>query len=759
MRKRTATSIGMKRALMFAGGSALLAVSCSLTGHTYLALLTGVPAYLVLPGLMTQLAFRRNLTADLNSFLYSVGLSLLFWTLGGLVINTLLPLAGIDRPLSLTYIVPLYLLSVGILGGVAYWRGPRESFSPGSLRSNTWTHAAVALALLPPILSILGTTTLNNNGTGYVILVMLSCIFAYIMMLTLAYKAIDPKAYPIAIFGIGLALLLMYSMRSWHVIGWDIHDELRVFSKTMTMGRWRMAYYQGFAYNACLSITVLPTILARLFTLSPEYVFKLLYQIIFAVVPVGIYSLSRRFFLPVLAFLAACLFLVQNWFFELMPSLARQEIALVFFTLMLLVLMDSGLSRAHRLALLYTFGLGLIVSHYASAYIWLIMSASAYALLWGVRIFSDRARGARSFLPWSMLVFVGLGLFLWEVPITHTADNASTVTTKVGPQLARAFSPRVISDGLRTALGVRPSANTDRNVNRAYQTALSERPADASAYYPAASYASYQPRAEDDAKSARDYLPWPLAYAIRLLATLIKGLTYNIMSALGLAALAAYCVRRNYNAGLAFTAMCAVGYVCLVTMLLVPYLQETYNLPRLGLQVFVLLVIPAIYGLWLTVRRNAHFGMAIVALIVVTILALQVGVIDQFTGGPLRITLTQPRGRFDAYYIYDDEVFAAHWLGRERVDNTLVFTDSIAALRLQSYMDYQPSTQLFPPAILRRSYVYLDDANTMRNHSFYLFRNNLLSYNTPIDFLNQNMDLIYSGGGSRIYAGAVAGVR
>ena len=64
-------------------------------------------------------------------------------------------------------------------------------------------------------------------------------------------------------FCASLALLFVASMRSWHVVGWDINAELQVFRLTEA-GYWSMSHLQD-AYNACLSITLLPTIFSSLF--------------------------------------------------------------------------------------------------------------------------------------------------------------------------------------------------------------------------------------------------------------------------------------------------------------------------------------------------------------------------------------------------------------------------------------------------------------------------------------------------------------
>ena len=90
-------------------------------------MLTGIPAYLILPGLLLQILFFRKLNFGLNTFLYAIGLSISFWTFGGLLLNTLLPLIGIDRPLQLTLFINL-LISVTLLCVITFNRRLHDEF-------------------------------------------------------------------------------------------------------------------------------------------------------------------------------------------------------------------------------------------------------------------------------------------------------------------------------------------------------------------------------------------------------------------------------------------------------------------------------------------------------------------------------------------------------------------------------------------------------------------------------------------------------
>ena len=75
-----------------------------------------------------------------------------------------------------------------------------------------------------------------------------------------------------------------------------------------------MAYLHG-AYNACLSITILPTELEQIINVDNPYVYKFFFQLIFALCPVLAYGIARRYFNRGISTLCICLFRRLSYFF------------------------------------------------------------------------------------------------------------------------------------------------------------------------------------------------------------------------------------------------------------------------------------------------------------------------------------------------------------------------------------------------------------------------------------------------------------
>ncbi len=182
----------------------------------------------------------------------------------------------------------------------------------------------------------------------------------------------NKNIYPFAILMICISLLLMFSMRSKHILGWDIHLEYLMFQLTKEHSHWSMSNFPGNAYNTCLSITILPTIFSRFLTINDEYIFKLVTPLIFSTTSVCIYLFLKRFSNRILAFIAIFFFVSQPRFISEIPALVRQQFALLFFSLSLVVLFNKKVSIMLKRILFIIFGFSMIVSHYSTTYIALI---------------------------------------------------------------------------------------------------------------------------------------------------------------------------------------------------------------------------------------------------------------------------------------------------------------------------------------------------------------------------------------------------
>ena len=163
-------------------------------------------------------------------------------------------------------------------------------------------------------------------------------------------------------------LLLATSVRGWSITGHDIQAEFLAFRLTNDGQLWQMSSLEN-AYNACLSVNILPTVLAQATGLSGELVFKVLLQLVFALVPVLTFLFSRRLVGRRPAIVAAVLTMAFPTFFNDMPYLVRQEVAFFFLALLLLAATEPDRAGARSRWLVLAFGLGVVLSHYSTTYV------------------------------------------------------------------------------------------------------------------------------------------------------------------------------------------------------------------------------------------------------------------------------------------------------------------------------------------------------------------------------------------------------
>ncbi|MEK7643596.1 MAG: DUF2206 domain-containing protein [Patescibacteria group bacterium] len=730
-------------------------------------------------GLLIALVLRIRVEDIASYVLYSFGLGLSFVMLGGLLFNWLLPHVGTQQPLGEIPLILFFDISALCLGAGAYVLHKGGVILRRSESGISWVNLFFAIVPVPFIfLSVLGALTLNNFGSGTITLVMLFGIALYCFVLVLMDRKISSVVHIFALYSAGVALLLMYSLRSSHIFGWDINQEYQVFQMTLQHLMWKMSYYPDLDYNACLSITLLPTIIKELTNIPSEYVFKVTFQLLFAITPVMVYVLARRYVSAQLAFLASFLVLSQTWFFEQMPALIRQEIAFIFYLLLLLVIFDTNISKRIQYILLVVFTAALIVSHYSTAYIWLVLMGGMLLVTYGIKLFSKGPRPTDFAISPYLIIGTLAILFIWEIPITHTANallnfaaGDGSISLVAPERVAPSYSDGnsegsstpakektesifgIVQNAITIALFVHDDQNTLQNLGRAREQASANYGEQAGyQVFADAEHSGYAPSMIATDVWLAPILPPVLTSTVNLFLQVNKILLVVIFPLIGLLVMCLAVRRGTGNKTYDFVLLNVGAYMLVVGMVFIPYAQRHYNLTRLYLQMFLTLsVLSVIGGAYITKHVSRH-GIALLAAMVVIGFCFSTGATGELTGGLRRVTLYPPPGTLDAYYLYDTEVAVAEWLAANRERNDPVQSDSAAALRLQSFAGMDVSnTEIFPETIERNSYVYLGYINVVQGYAFSRFRNNLLIYTYPLEFVDTHKDLIYSNGVSKIY--------
>jgi uncharacterized membrane protein len=236
---------------------------------------------------------------------------------------------------------------------------------------------ALFLCLIP-FLSIFGTYLVNFHHNN-ILLMFLIVIIALIAVLIGFDKFIPKNLYPVAVFVIAISLLFHRSLISMYLTGWDIHYETYLANLVTTTAQWDTTIPS--AVNAMLSIVMLAPIFSNICSMSLTWVFKIIYPLLFSLIPLGLYRVFQKQTDDKIAFLACFFFMSVYTFYTEMLSLARQEICELFFVLLILAMIDKNMNKVKRSFLFIVFGISLAVSHYGTSYVYMFCLIVAWLIV------------------------------------------------------------------------------------------------------------------------------------------------------------------------------------------------------------------------------------------------------------------------------------------------------------------------------------------------------------------------------------------
>ncbi|MCL0097958.1 DUF2206 domain-containing protein, partial [Dehalococcoidia bacterium] len=328
----------------------------------------GFAFFTVIPGLLILYILKLNKIGLTEKFVLSVGLSISFLIFAGLFINTIFPFFGYDRPLTTNSLLISFSVIILILLVIAYLRNRDDWFVKLSdFKLNTTEKAFLLLPALFPLLSILGMRIMNITDNNTMLMVLLFLIPAYVVFIAVKHNWVPDRVYAPIILLTSISLVLLLGLRSSFIIGVDAHLEYYLFRQTFCNGLWQIGVIGG-PLDAVLSVSILPTIYHSFLNTDSQYLFKVLYPILFSISPVIAYLISKKYIENRYAFLASFLFMSQTMFLWTTFN-PRTSLAILFFALAIMTLLLSNLGELNKKLLFIVFAFSCILSHYSTAYI------------------------------------------------------------------------------------------------------------------------------------------------------------------------------------------------------------------------------------------------------------------------------------------------------------------------------------------------------------------------------------------------------
>ena len=193
------------------------------------------------PGILILRIMRLHGLDNIETVLYSVGLSIATLMFFGFFINIFFPLVSIKNPISF---IPL-ILSINILTLIlcvfSYLRD--KNFKKTSLVDTNliFSNSTILLGLIP-FLAILGTYAMNSYRNP--IFSMILIVLIGIIFVLSGYNKISSKFYPFVIFIVSISLLYDTSLISNNLWGWDSQIEYGVAHSVILSSFWNRIYLE-----------------------------------------------------------------------------------------------------------------------------------------------------------------------------------------------------------------------------------------------------------------------------------------------------------------------------------------------------------------------------------------------------------------------------------------------------------------------------------------------------------------------------------
>ena len=329
------------------------------------------------PGVILLRILKIHKIGNIETIMYTVGLSIATVMFSGAFINAVFPLLGIFGPISTVPLVFTIGAVVLVLCIVCYFRD-KDFQNTNFIDFGDILSPAVLFLFLIPFMAIFGTYAANFYHISIILVLMLILISAIAVLI--AFDAfISRKMFPFAILIFAISLILHNSLISMHVCGWDINLELYLCNLVKTHSYWDPTL--DYTANGMLSLVMLAPIYSSISDLSITWVFKIVYPFLFCLVPLGLYRIVEKQTDDRIAFISCLFFVSVNVFYTEMMNLARQQIAELFLVLLILSMIDKNMNKPKRAFLFIIFSISLAVSHYGLSYIFMGCLILAWIML------------------------------------------------------------------------------------------------------------------------------------------------------------------------------------------------------------------------------------------------------------------------------------------------------------------------------------------------------------------------------------------
>jgi uncharacterized membrane protein len=731
--------------------------------------LSFVPGYLILK------IFKIDVRVDWHDITYVVGLSTAYLIIVGLGANYLIPLVQKVKPLERMPLLAATDVTLGILfiaNIIGIFRTKHFNVKiHNDFHFSWWNLAFYIIPILFPVFALAGVAILNNGGANMFLMIYLLVIPVYFGALFLLSKRVDENIFPYSLYMISLALLLHSGMRGWNVSGTDVLREFHIFHLTYTNAAWSPDLIKH-TYNACLSINILPTFMARFIDTDLQYMFKFFMQFSFAFTPVVVYYFTQRFTTKVIAFLSAFFFMSFPIFIFSMTMHVRQEFAFLFFCLILMVLFDTNFDYHKKNLIAMVFGFCMIVSHYSTTYLALLFFALWYASYfffhWTFKIpalkkkiygsaHTTETHFSKSNLSIVFIIFLFVTAFIWYTQVVHIEGDVVNFGIKVRMNLTKIFRNDLLPDqnSLANQFNIfYKQVDKTEALNRYFTNNNKRPPREIDLhFYPPSSYSGYYPKLVD-----AKLLPQKAPDFVYPLYTLYSELIKKIQKFLIIIGvfLLIYHQWKDKQTDSDFLLINMATLFIILLFIVVPFFSLDYDLLRATQQFLIILAFTSLYAIdkLLSYVKLSWLTGPLVGVILASYFVINTFSINQIIGKiDPPYSLNNYGNGYERSVVFDTEVTSSQWLEKNAKLSliTQADQDSQSRIFMSTITNFTILPNILPGAMYKAGYVYLNDLNVKQGVTNANYNGTPLRFTIPQLFLDDNKNLIYSNGNTQIY--------
>lgn len=745
--------------LLMALGINLTLFFLLLLNNLIITIPVGLLFSIVLPGSLIYTTIHRRLDLSWLNATYILGIGIAYVYAVGLFANWFIPLISTLKPLTQLPLLLAFLVFNSLLCITAYLRNSSEFSSLYRFNLNISQIIVIIAATLAPIISAGGAIVVNNGGNAYLVTI---GYFYYLLLVILVFIFYGRIGRGVALYTLWLAAFSILEaswLRGMYVNGIDVNKEFQIFRLTQEMGFWNINTFRD-AYNSCLSVGLFPTIISAITNASPEFVFKSIIPLLYSFIAVIIFHIANTIIGERKSLIAALFFIAQPAFFVWWWVPVRQQLAFIFFSLMILVIIKAKNTNNIDRTMIMIFGLSMVASHYSTAYISIALLAIYLLLRRIFALLSKQEDLVIKPLTPIMLLTLFISVFLWysQVNIGFSGVVNFVKTSLVSLNSETEAQTQKQDQGLFDVFNINKRPGRTFTSNSEYNSQLISK---ARSSYGNEEFLNSSEKQNDYPISKIELPDYPRYSGLILDVKAIAKALGAALTIIGVLILTIRALRTKliHTNNLLLIQMSSLA--CMFVLLAMPLFSIEYDQTRTFQQLLIPLSGAAIYALAF-ISKKLHLHKILGSLLIIFFVGIYYIFMNQIIFGIMgtRLAPLSTSNKSEDYFTYfvsSKDINSGKWLADIHDSVTPIYSDFYTEYRLKTIGDAIVGTDkvnrrgVVLGAIKRDSYVFVSAENNYSGLAYDQLTGQRILYYYPLIELSEQKNTIYSNGGSTIY--------